>query len=77
MPARTPQPQRSLPGQHTTPEDSSVEDSLELPRDRDEAVDMTGGGTNDPLIEQAARDVNEGRQDTSKAIEMDRTYKKL
>ena len=31
----------------------------------------------DPVIEQAAVDVAKGLQDTSKAAELDRTYRKL
>ena len=75
MPAKDPQAQRSLPGQHETPEDDSIQGTLELPNDRDQAVDMTGG-QNSALIEQAARDLDAGMKDTSKAPEMDRTYKK-
>lgn len=76
LPAKDPQAPRSLPGQHETPEDGSVKDTLKLPSDRDQAVDMTGG-QNSPVIEQAARDIDKGIKDTSKAPEMDRTYKKL
>lgn len=75
MPAKAPQPQRSLPGQHKTPEDDSIQGTLELPNDRDQSVDMTGD-QHSALIEQAARDLDAGIKDTSKAPEMDRTYKK-
>lgn len=75
MPAKDPKPQRSLPGQHETPQDSSVENTLELPHDRDQAVDMTSAQTN-PLIEQAAKDLKKGLKDTSKAREMNQAYKK-
>ena len=75
MPAKDPKPQRSLPGQHETPGDSSVKNTLELPNDRDQAVDMTDGQTS-PVIEQAAKDIDNGLKDTSKAPEMDATYKK-
>ena len=75
MPAKAPQPQRSLPDQHKTPEDDSIQGTLELPNDRDQSVDMTGG-QHSALIEQAARDLDAGIKDTSKAPEMDRTYKK-
>ena len=74
LPAKEPQAQRSLPGRHETPEDGSVQNTLELPNERDQAVDMTGG-QNSPLIEQAAQDVGKGIKDTSKAPEMDRAYK--
>ena len=75
MPAREQKPQRSLPGQHETPGDSSVKNTLELPNDRDQALDMTDGQTS-PVIEQAAKDIDNGLKDTSKAPEMDRAYKK-
>ncbi|ABE42108.1 hypothetical protein [Polaromonas sp. JS666] len=76
MPGKSPRAQRPLPDQPITPADRSVESSLELPHERDEAVDMTGEQTS-PLIEQAERDVRKGLKDTSKAPEMDRAYKKL
>jgi hypothetical protein len=75
MPAKEPQPQRALPGQHESPKDSSVQDTLELPHDRDQAADMTSPRTS-PRIEQAAQDTENGLKDTSKAPEMDRAYKK-
>ncbi len=37
---------------------------------------MTSGETS-PLMEQARRDEADGLKDTSKAVELDRTYKKL
>jgi len=76
MPGKSPRAQRPLPDQPITPADRSVESSLELPHERDEAVDMTGEQTS-PLIEQAERDVRKGLKDTSKGPEMDRAYKKL
>lgn len=75
MPAKNQQPQRSLPGQHESPKDGSAKDKLELPHDRDQAADMTSGQAS-PLIEQAARDTEDGLKDTSKAPEMDSAYKK-
>lgn len=68
----TPEPQ--------TAKNESIKQSLALPRDRDESVDMTGGKANDrhdPEIEQAARDLKAGLKDTSRAPEMDRSYKKM
>ena len=47
-----------------------------MPNERDESVDMTND-VPDPMIEQAAADVARGLQDTSKAVELDRAYKKL
>jgi hypothetical protein len=47
-----------------------------LPHERDESVGMTGGlpsGT----VQQGARDLKHGLEDTSRAPEADRAYKKL
>ena len=76
QPAKDPQPQRPLDGKQPHFKDQSAEQTLELPRDRDEAADMTSGQTS-PIIEQAAKDISQGRQDTSKAQETDQAYKKL
>lgn len=76
MPAKTPLPQRSRPGKHGTPADSSAESSLTLPHERDQSLNMTSDATN-PGVAQAARDLEKGIKDTSKALEMDQAYKKL
>ncbi len=76
MPKKTPLAQRSRPGKHATPADVSAESSLSLPHERDQALDMTSDANN-PQVEQAARDVKRGVKDTSKAPEMDQTYRKL
>ena len=76
MPAKDPRDQRSRPGEADTPKDDSVEASLELPHERDQAVDMTNAKPN-PVVEQGGRDVERGIKDTSKSVEMDRAYKKL
>jgi hypothetical protein len=76
MPGKEPQPQKPQAGKQPDFNDASVENTLELPSDRDQAVDMTSGQT-DPLIRQAAQDIQKGRQDTSKALETHRAYKKL
>jgi hypothetical protein len=47
-----------------------------MPHHRDEKVGMTGGVPS-PKVQQAARDVKRGLQDTSRATEADETYKKL
>ena len=75
-PAKTPMGQRSQPGKQQDFKDESVKTSLQLPHDRDQAQDMTSAQP-DPLIEQAAKDIDNGLKDTSKALETDRTYKKL
>lgn len=76
MPAKNPQAQAPMVGRQPDLKDGSAQDKLELPSDRDQASDMTSGQTS-PLIEQAAKDLKAGRQDTSKAVEMDQAYKKL
>ena len=79
MPPKNPpskKPHAAQVGKQPDARDGSAQDALELPRDRDEASDMTSGQTS-PLIEQAKKDVDKGLKDTSKAVEMDRTYKKL
>ena len=75
-PAKTPLEQRSQPGKHLDFKDESVKTSLELPHERDQAKDMTSQQP-DPLMEQAAKDIANNLKDTSKALETDRTYKKL
>lgn len=76
MPAKDPRAQRSRPGKQDTLKDGAVESSLELPHERDQAVDMTHAKPN-PVIEQAGKDVKRGLTDTTKGVELDRTYKKL
>ncbi|MCY7370869.1 MAG: hypothetical protein LH479_08370 [Polaromonas sp.] len=76
MPAKTPRPQAGRTGNPATPHDQSVETSLEMPHERDQATDMTAAAP-DPKIEQAARDVANGLEDTSKGAEMDATYRKV
>ena len=76
MPGKQPQPQQPLAGRHETQQDRSDEVSLELPHERDQAIDMTAAKP-DPKVRQAARDVAGGLSDTSKASEMDKAYKKL
>ena len=74
--AQTPPTQRARVGKPPTPRDAAVEAQLQMPNERDESVDMTNDAP-DPVIEQAAVDVARGLQDTSKAAELDRTYRKL
>jgi hypothetical protein len=76
LPDKQQQPQKPLAGRHETQQDRSVERSLELPSERDEATDMTAAAP-DPKIKQAAQDVADGRRDTSKASETDQTYEKF
>jgi len=48
----------------------------QLPHERDETPGMTGGVPSERL-KQAHRDVSRGLQDTSRAPEADRTYRRL
>ncbi|MEO8805622.1 MAG: hypothetical protein ABI433_06045 [Burkholderiaceae bacterium] len=54
----------------TTPSEPS------LPHERDQSVAMTGGVPSG-VVQQAARDLKRGLEDTGRAPEADRTYKKL
>jgi len=47
-----------------------------LPHERDERVGMTGG-LSSGVVQQGARDLKRGLEDTSRAPEADRAYKKL
>lgn len=47
-----------------------------LPHERDESTDMTGGVQSE-VVQQGARDLKRGLEDTSRAPEADRAYKKL
>ena len=76
MPAKHPREQRSRPEEPDSPQDASVEASLELPHERDQSVGMTNGKPS-PVIKQARQDVLRGVKDTSKSVEMDRAYRKL
>jgi hypothetical protein len=59
-----------------TPQNASMDVSLQLPHERDQSVDMTARETN-PVVEQARQDLAKGLKDTSKGAEMDAAYKKL
>ena len=76
MPAKDPKPQKPMTTRQPDASDGSAEDSLESPNDRDQATDMTNGQV-DPHIKQAAKDLENGLQDTSEGLETDRAYKKL
>ena len=75
-PAKKPRRQRPQADRQQTLKDESVKSSLELPNDRDQATDMTNSKP-DPMIEQASKDLANGLKDTSAALVIDRTYKKL
>jgi hypothetical protein len=76
MPARDArQPASGQTHRQITPKDASVEASLELPSDRDQASDMTAAEP-DPQVKQAAKDIKRGLSDTSKGAETDKAYQK-
>ena len=66
---KLPPRQRSSP---TTP----VPAEPALPHERDESSNMTGGLPSE-VVQQGARDLKRGLEDTSGAPEADRAYKKL
>ncbi len=76
MPVRQPMPDPAAIERAPTPHDASVEASLSLPHERDQSTDMTADAP-DTVVQQAQRDINRGLEDTSKAPEMNRAYKKL
>ena len=51
-------------------------DELALPNERDQKVGATGGIPS-AVVQQAARDLKRGLQDTSKGLETDAAYAKL
>ena len=71
-----PPAQRTKVTKPPAPNDAEIKAQLRMPNERDEALDMTNDAP-DPLMTQAAVDVARGVQDTSKAAELDRAYKKL
>ena len=71
-----PPKQRARVNKQSTHRDNAVEAQLKLPSERDESVSMTPD-VPDPLIKQAAVDIANGLQDTTNALETNRTYKKL
>ncbi|MDO9403732.1 MAG: hypothetical protein Q7T87_06865 [Polaromonas sp.] len=75
VPDKTPQTDRTVPGQQSTPRDASAEASLQMPHERDQSTDMTPGKPS-AEVQQAGKDVKKGLQDTSKHPEMDTAYKK-
>ena len=76
MPTKRVRADRERVGPAQTLHDAAVEASLELPNERDQITNMTADKP-DPMIQQAQRDIDRGLKDTSKGIEMDKTYQKL
>lgn len=67
--------QKSTPGKRADPK-TPVPTEPALPHDRDESTSMTGGLPSE-VVQQGARDLKRGLEDTSRAPEADRAYKKL
>jgi len=72
--ARTPTPPRPGSGVDLTSARPTPQPAL--PHERDEQVGMTGGVPSQ-RVQQGARDLKHGLQDTSRATEADTAYKKL
>ena len=75
MPAKSARAQAPQTQHPTTPQDSAVEASAQLPHERDQSTDMTAAEP-DPKVEQAAKDLKRGLSDTSKGAETDKAYQK-
>lgn len=52
-----------------------VQDSPKMPHERDQSVEMTGG-IQSKKVQQAAKDIQNGLKDTSRALEADAAYQK-
>lgn len=73
-----PQTQPALPGE-TQPEARETEDTARLPHERDESASSQPGGEASGQVvgRQALEDRRRGLEDTSKAVELDRTYRNV
>ncbi|MDP3820582.1 MAG: hypothetical protein Q8R33_03825 [Burkholderiales bacterium] len=67
--------QKPTPRKHADPT-TPVPSEPALPHERDESTSMTGGVPSE-VVQQGARDLTRGLEDTSRAPEADRAYKKL
>ncbi|MDB5895288.1 MAG: hypothetical protein JWQ88_2819 [Rhodoferax sp.] len=66
----------SRPDRATQQQDGAdVEGNMSMPHERDQSSHMTNGVPNSK-IKQGAEDMERGLQDTSKGLELDRTYQK-
>ena len=75
-PVQSPPSPPSTPAQPAQPGLLPASDDLPLPHERDQSTDMTPEA-NDPVVEQASKDLQRGLKDTSKGPEMDKAYDKL
>ena len=75
-PAQPARPVQPAPAAHVDLTSAGESSSPALPNERDGSVGMTGGEPS-AAVQQGARDLKRGLQDTSRAPEADRAYKKL
>ena len=75
-PVKSPPSPPSTPAKPAQPGLLPASDDLSLPHERDQSTDMTAEA-NDPVVEQASKDLQRGLKDTSKGPEMDKAYDKL
>lgn len=66
----------SAPARQRADPPTPVPSGPALPHERDEGTDMTGGVPS-PVVQQGARDLKRGLEDTSRGPEADRACKKL
>lgn len=75
-PVKSPPSPPPTPGTPPQPGLLPASDDLSLPHERDQSTDMTPD-TQDPVVEQASKDLQRGIKDTSNGPEMDKAYDKL
>lgn len=75
-PVKSPPSPPSSQGTPPQPGLLPASDDLALPHERDQSTDMTPEA-NDPVVEQASKDLQRGLKDTSKGAEMDKAYNQL
>ena len=80
IPAEPAQLDRTPTDSPWTPKEASIKSSIRLPHERDEDTDMTEAATGQPPpahMHLARQDLQQGRQDTSRARETDQAYHRL
>ena len=69
-------PHAAAPARKRSAPPTPVPSEPAMPHERDESTSMTGGVPS-KVVQQGARDLKRGLEDTSRAPEADRAYKKL
>ena len=78
LPAQPAQTERTPTDSPFTPKEASIKSSIRLPHERDEDADITNETDTEPgPLKQAARDLEHGLKDTSRANETDQAYHRL